>query len=56
MRNSGKIKSVYAISYRVKKSFEVQIKERLGVEALAAVIMNIDSDCIEEFWVIGHGT
>ena len=28
---------------------ETQIKERLGVEALAAVIMNFDSDCIEEY-------
>ena len=27
---------------------ETQIEERLGVEALAAVIMNFDSDCIEE--------
>ena len=29
--------------------FEVQIKKRLGVEALAAVIMNFESDCIEEY-------
>ena len=28
---------------------EVQIKERLGVEALAAVIMNFESDGIEEY-------
>ena len=28
---------------------ETQIEERLGVEALAAVIMNFDNDCIEEF-------
>ena len=38
-----------AISYRVEKSSEVKIEERLGVEALAAVIMNFDSDCIEEY-------
>ena len=29
--------------------FEVQIKERLGVETLAAVIMNFESDGIEEY-------
>ena len=28
---------------------EIQIEERLGVEALEAVIMNFDSDCIEEY-------
>ena len=28
---------------------ETQIEERLGGEALAAVIMNFDSDCIEEY-------
>ena len=48
MRKSCKIQLVYVISYRVQKSSEVQIEERLGVEALVAVIMNFDSDCIEE--------
>ena len=28
---------------------ETQIEELLGVEALAAVIMNFDSNCIEEY-------
>ena len=31
------------------KTSETQIEEREGVEALAAVIMNFDSDCIEEY-------
>ena len=48
MRQSGELQSVSAISYRVEESSEVQIEERLGVEALAALIMNFDSDCIEE--------
>ncbi|XP_069154582.1 uncharacterized protein [Solanum lycopersicum] len=48
MRQSGEIQLVCAISYRVEKSSEVQIEEHLGVEALAAVIMNFDSDCIKE--------
>ena len=33
----------------MSETFETQIEERLGVEALAAVIMNFDSDCIEEY-------
>ena len=31
------------------ENFETQREKRLGVEALAAVIMNFDSDCIEEY-------
>ena len=48
MRQSGEIQVVSVISYRVEKPSEVQIEERLGVKALEAVIMNFDSDCIEE--------
>ena len=33
MRQSGEIQSISPISYRVEKSSEVQIEERLGVEA-----------------------
>ena len=40
MRQSGELHLVSAISYRVKESSEVQIEERLGDEALDAVIMN----------------
>ena len=50
MRQSGEIQSVSAISYRVEKSSEVQIEERLGVEKLTAVIINFDSNCIEIYW------
>ena len=49
MRQSGELQSVSAISYNVGESSETQIKERLGVEALAAMIMNFDNDCIEEY-------
>ena len=31
------------------RTSETQIEERLGVEALAAVIINFDSDCIKEY-------
>ena len=43
------LQSVSSISYRIEESYKVQIEERLGVEALAAVIINFDSDSIEEY-------
>ena len=49
MRQSGDLQSVSVISYRVDESSEVQTQERLGVEALAAVIMNFDSYGIEVY-------
>ncbi len=49
MKQSGELQTVSAITYRVESGTEVQIEERLGVEALAAVIMNFDSDGIDEY-------
>ena len=49
MRQSDELQPESAISYKVGESSETQIEERLGVEALAAVIMNFDSDCIEDY-------
>ena len=49
MRQSGEIQSVSVISYRVEKSSEVQIEERLGIEALKVLIMNFACDCIEVY-------
>ena len=49
MRQRGELQSVSAISYNMGETSETQIEERLGVEALAAVIMNFDNDCIEEY-------
>ena len=49
MRQSGELQSVSAISYNVGESSETQIEERLGVQALAAVIINFDNDCIEKY-------
>ena len=49
MRQSGELQLVSAISYNMGETSETQIEERLGVEALSAVIMNFDSDCIEEY-------
>ena len=49
IRQSGELQSASALSYNMGDTFETQIEERLGVEALAAVIMNFDSDCNEEY-------
>uniref|UniRef100_M1D4X9 Integrase core domain containing protein n=1 Tax=Solanum tuberosum TaxID=4113 RepID=M1D4X9_SOLTU len=49
MKQSGKLQTGSAITYRVENRAEVQIEERLGVGALAAVMMNFDSDGIEEY-------
>ena len=46
----GKLPIVSTLTYRVQSTVsEIQIEERLGVEALVAVIINFDSDCIEEY-------
>ena len=49
MRKSSKIQSVSSKSYNLGESSKTQIEERLGVEALAAMIMNFDNDCIEDY-------
>ena len=49
MRQSGELQSVSSISYNIGETSETPIEEHLGVEALAAVIMNFDSDCIEDY-------
>ena len=49
MSKSADLQTKSTISYRVESSSEVQIKERIGVKAQAAVIMNFESDGIEEY-------
>ena len=49
MRQSGELQSVSVISYKVESMSEIQIEELLGVDELEAVIMNFESDCIEEY-------
>ena len=44
MRQSGELQSVSVISYNIGETSETQIEEHLGVEALAAVIMNFHND------------
>ena len=46
----GKLPIVSALTYRVQSTVsEIQIEDRLGVEALVVVIINFDTDCIEEY-------
>ena len=49
MKKSGELQMVTSISYIVESVLKVKYEERLGVEALAAVIMNLASDGIEEY-------
>ena len=49
MRQSGELQSVSAISYNMGETSETEIEECLNVKVLAAVIMNFDSDWIEEY-------
>ena len=49
MMQNSEIQSVYVVSYKVERLSEVQIEESLGVEAVAVVIMNFESDCIEDY-------
>ena len=49
IKQSGELQMVFAITYRVESGTEVQIEERVDVEALAAFMMNFDSDGIEEY-------
>ena len=49
MKQSGEIQIVCDISYMVESTSKVQIEKSLGVEVLRAVIMNIESEGIEDF-------
>lgn len=54
MKKNVEVQTVSAITYKVNSVTEVQIEEWLAFESLAASIMNIDSDGIEDNdeWVI----
>jgi len=49
MKQSCDIQVVSSISYRFGSIYEVKIKEQAGVEALAVVIINFESDGIEDY-------
>ncbi|XP_049373432.1 uncharacterized protein LOC125838412 [Solanum verrucosum] len=49
MKHESDHKSVSVVNHRVGQESEVSIEERLGVDALALVIMNFDSDGIDDY-------
>ncbi|XP_010314111.2 uncharacterized protein [Solanum lycopersicum] len=49
MKESSEIQIVSTITYVVESVSEVQVDERLGVEALTSIIKNFDGDGIEEY-------
>ncbi|KAK4724087.1 hypothetical protein R3W88_026866 [Solanum pinnatisectum] len=49
MKQSSELKSVSMVTHIVESGSEVPIEERLGVDALAAVMMNFDGDGIEDY-------
>ncbi|XP_069150209.1 uncharacterized protein [Solanum lycopersicum] len=49
MWQSGELQMVSAISYKVESTSNIQIEEGLGVEELTTLIMNFESDGIEEY-------
>lgn len=53
MKQIGEVQSVTAMTYTVDSVSEVQIEETLGVESLVTIVMNFESDDIEDYdeWV-----
>ena len=49
MKHIGELQLVSTITFRSKSALKMKIKEKLGVEALAVVIINIESDFIEGY-------
>lgn len=49
MKKSGELKTVSSISYKVDSVSKLKMEERLGVSALAMLIINFDSDGNEEY-------
>ncbi|KAK4724127.1 hypothetical protein R3W88_026906 [Solanum pinnatisectum] len=49
MKHQSDLKVVHVVNFIVNEQSEVPIKERLGVEALAVVIVNFDGEKIEEY-------
>uniref|UniRef100_M1DFB2 Integrase core domain containing protein n=1 Tax=Solanum tuberosum TaxID=4113 RepID=M1DFB2_SOLTU len=49
MKQESDLKAVSMVNHIVEQDSEVSIEERLGVDILAAVIMNFDSDGIEDY-------
>ncbi|XP_015158484.1 uncharacterized protein [Solanum tuberosum] len=49
MKKESDLKSVLVVNHIVERGFEVSIEERLGVDALATVMINFEGDGIEDY-------
>ena len=49
IKQIGEVQSVTATTYTIDSLSEVQIDERLGVESLVTIVMNFESDDIEDY-------
>lgn len=49
MHQSTEFQSISSITYSKESSYELQITERLGVQALETIMMNFESDLIDEY-------
>jgi len=49
MNHESDLKYVSVVNHKVEQESEVSIEERLGVDALAAVMMNFDSDGTDDY-------
>ena len=49
MQKESDLKMVYVVNYIVEQESEVSIENMLGVDALAVVLINFDSDGIEDY-------
>ncbi|XP_049370434.1 uncharacterized protein LOC125835359 [Solanum verrucosum] len=49
IKHESDLISVSTVNHKVEQEFEVSIEERLGVDALAVVKMNFDSDGIDDY-------
>ena len=49
MKHSSELKALSMVTHIVESGSEVPIEERLGVDALAAVMMNFESEGIEDY-------
>ncbi|KAK4721455.1 hypothetical protein R3W88_011688 [Solanum pinnatisectum] len=49
MKQESDLKSVSVVTHIMERGYDVSIEERLGVDALAVVMMNFEGDAIEDY-------
>ena len=48
MKKSSELKSISVVNHIVESGYKVSIKERLGIDALTVVMINFDTNDIED--------